>query len=450
MAPNFHVAIIGGGLAGLGMALALHAHSIKCTVYERSPATGRFAGALMLSPNSLRILDKYGVYSRISAKGFIFDVVEVKDPDGNLKDRGFYLGSKELFGYDALRIYRNVLLKVLTTACVERGIEIIYDKKFSGVLSDDSGVRFRFEDGSSAQASILIAVDGISSRIRNSLFPNIQPEYNGVLVVCGSVKASSLTAKDPTESDNQPQVNTVTMFEGTNGAGAFLLGPQLHDASELLAGTQRRFPAQTREEWARLASDRTFHVEFIREGHDARLPVVQRAMENLVPGSTYIWPLQTLPKLETWWSEPSGRVILIGDAAHAMPPTSGQGANQGFEDGWTLAQILDTFKQARGLEPEGPSVSGELKDRLRQWQAQRQARLDRILELTRQMHNLRLPVEEQRKLKKGEVWESLSRSQTSTLGDVQPEKQFKNAVIEQWGWLYAPEDLTRDLEGERK
>ena len=79
MHPDFHVAIIGAGLSGLGMALALHAHSIKCTIYEQSPSTGRFAGALMLSPDILHLLDKSGLYIRISVKGYNFDVVEAKD-----------------------------------------------------------------------------------------------------------------------------------------------------------------------------------------------------------------------------------------------------------------------------------------------------------------------------------------------------------------------------------
>ena len=88
-----------------------------------------------------------------------------------------------------------------------------------------------------------------------------------------------------------------------NGAGAFILGPQ------------RRFPAQTREEWARLAVNRQFHLECIRGAYADRLPIVERAMDNIDDGNTPIWPLQTLPKLDRWWSADPGRVILIGDAA---------------------------------------------------------------------------------------------------------------------------------------
>ena len=65
----------------------------------------------MLSPNSLRILDKYGVHHRLREQGYNFDVVEIKDPEGELEDNGFYLGSRELFGYDELGVYRNNIFK---------------------------------------------------------------------------------------------------------------------------------------------------------------------------------------------------------------------------------------------------------------------------------------------------------------------------------------------------
>ncbi len=64
------------------------------------------------------------------------------------------------------------------------------------------------------------------------------------------------------------------------------------------------------------------------------------------------------------------------------------------------------------------------------------------------MRNLRLPVEEQRKLQDGEVWKSLSRGQNGygDQNETQRERGFEKAVVEQWGWLYCPEDLVRELE----
>ncbi|KIW92040.1 uncharacterized protein Z519_07022 [Cladophialophora bantiana CBS 173.52] len=498
MTSQFHVAIIGAGLVGLKMALALHVHSIKCTVYEQAASTGgRFAGAVMLSPDSLRILDKYGAYAQLREQVYNFPAVKIRDAEGEPEDSCFYLGSRELFGYDALRAYRNVILKVLSTACAERRIDVVSGKKFSEILlsedddgQEDDGVHFKFQDGTMAHADILVAADGIHIKIRTVLFPQFRPEYNGVLVVCGAVKASSLNGAGGGGADGNDGLDTVAILEGRNGAGAFLLGPQLSDASELLAGTQRPFLPQTREEWARLSADQDFHLDFLREGYENRVPIVQRAVDNIVLGSTYIWPLQTLPKLERWWSSSSknldgsngegggtandsgggGRVILMGDAAHAMPPTSSQGANQAFEDGWMLARVLkavftfDNVGSHAGSDARGSKVvksSIEVDERLRKslqtWHARRQDRIDRILQLTQQMHNLRLPIEEQRKLNDGEIYRSLARFQQARAGhrhehehdgvEHDEEAYFKMAVLEQWAWLYCPDDLVEDFQG---
>ena len=99
-----------------------------------------------------------------------------------------------------------------------------------------------------------------------------------------------------------------------------------------------------------------------------------------------------MPRLEKW-SSSAGKVIILGDAAHAVPPTTGQGVNQAFEDVWMLALLLKDL---------GAGV--DLEDALEFWQGWRQQRVDGILALTKAMNNKRLPLIEQQKLPKGEVW----------------------------------------------
>lgn len=67
-----------------------------------------------------------------------------------------------------------------------------------------------------------------------------------------------------------------------------------------------------------------------------------------------IWPFHTVPKLDSWASE-KGRVIISGDAAHAIPPTAGQGANQAFEDNFSLAYLFSAPGPPRHLK-EGLAV----------------------------------------------------------------------------------------------
>lgn len=390
----------------------------------------------MMAPNSLRLLDEYGIYARLRERGYCFDVVAIQDTRGSTRE-GFYLGSREFFGYDALRIYRNALLDELERACADRDIQIVYNKKFSEIFKeDDQGVEFGFQDGSKGHAGLLIAADGIHSKVRKVLFPQIEPVYNGILTIAGAVKASSLVTDSP-----EHQIIGPTMFEGKNGA--FLLTPQLPDGGELLAATGRPYRSEGRDEWTRLSQERSFHISFLREGYADRQPIVQRAVDNIIPGSTFIWPQYTLPRLPGWTSD-RGRVVLIGDAAHAMPPTSGQGANQAFEDGWTLARVLaETFNtDTDSHAAEATTTTSEtLRAALHKWYAQRQQRIDRVLALTRQMTNLRRPLEEQQRLNDGEVWKSLADADADAEA-VDKEQARRDAAIEQWSWLYVP-----DLDG---
>ncbi len=380
------VAIIGAGLGGLGLALALHSHGVGCSIYEQAPAEGRFAGAIMLSPNALRILDHYGLYQQIRPLGFSFQHADFQTVDGVSVDRQF-LGSKEQFGYDALRIYRNTILRELTDACVKKGIRINYSKKYTNVVRETEGnVTIGFADGDEVTTDMLIAADGIHSKIRQSVFTDVKPVYNGIFVVAGAVKRSKLVIPSSEPGDSP------ILQMGKNGA--FIIAPQSADGSEWLAGTQRLFPEQDRAGWERLAADKAFQHAFLEEGIEDRSELVKSAIRGIEDDSMYIWPQHTLPKLDRWTSE-RGRVVLIGDAAHAIPPTTGQGANQAFEDGFSLALTL-------ARKPENVS----LQESLAWWQRMRQERVEKLLDMTRRLNNMRLPLEQQKKLAKEDLWES--------------------------------------------
>ncbi|EPS39695.1 hypothetical protein H072_6538 [Dactylellina haptotyla CBS 200.50] len=407
--PNLEIVIIGGGIAGLGLAIALHSQGFQCTVYEQAPEKGRFSGAIMLAPNSLRILDTLGIYDRIRVKGWSFEAVAMKDMEGNTTDR-IFLGSKKLFQYDVLRIYRNVFVKELQAICHERGINVKYETKYSHIVEErKDGVTFVLADGTQINCTVLIAADGIHSKVRKHVYPDIDPQYTGILVVCGAVKRNLLDVSEKDEMDGP------VMYPGKNGA--FVMAPQDFDASEYMAGTQRAFPAQTKEGWGKLAQDPKFLHGFLEEGIEDRQPIVQSAIRNIDTDSIYIWAFHTLPKLPKWSSE-GGRIIILGDAAHAIPPTTGQGANQALEDVYSLALLMAT-------KSEGTTVAKAVE----WWQQMRQERIDKLLELTSKLNNLRMPIEEQKKLEAGEIFQVED-----------------GGSGEQWRWLFNPELETRITE----
>lgn len=237
-------------------------------------------------------------------------------------------------------------------------------------------------DGSSEKASLLIGADGIHSKICQYVCPSVHLVYTGVLSIACAVRKSKLRF--------QKDVYYLLPVSIHGRNGFFLLAPQSFDGGELLAVTQRPFPAQTREEWEKLASDKAELLKLIRHNMQGWPDTVRSALENLDENTFFIWPYHTVLRLDSWMS-PSRGVILLGDAVHAIPPTFGQRANQAFEDGFTLALLLSKL---------GPNV--QLQDALRFRQSFRQERIDKIMELTITMKKRRLPAAERERIAESE------------------------------------------------
>ena len=146
----------------------------------------------MLSPYALRILNSLGVYERIRSKGYNFSMIAFKNEDEENTDL-YPLGDEHHHGYNALRIYRQILLDELRSTVHACEISVMYGKKFSHVLSEfPTEVSFEFTDGSSASASLLIGTDGIHSTVRKYVSPSTSSGYSGVLAITCAVPRSAL------------------------------------------------------------------------------------------------------------------------------------------------------------------------------------------------------------------------------------------------------------------
>ncbi|CAG8275327.1 unnamed protein product [Penicillium salamii] len=361
------VAIIGAGLSGLTLALALHKQSIPCSIYESRSASLDIGGAVMLSPNALRILDSLEVYEKIKPEGFHFKDLHFRT---TVPLDSYEFGNKEKYGYDGLRIFRHNLIDALLNAINERGIQIQYGKKFVTVLAEtETEVSWEFGDGTTGQAACLIGADGIHSRVRKYLYPDLEPKFANAVGVSAAVPTAQLKLPD---SFDIP----VTIMNPKHGA--FVIAPQLADGSEAFIGKQKRAPELDREGWAALLDDKQWCADFLRQGAEDFPKVVQNAVSKIELDRINLWPFYVVPKLDDWTSKHC-RVVILGDAAHAIPPTAGQGINQAFEDVYTFAVI---FRKCRARE---------LQRGLKVWQQGRQERIDRILELNAQIDARRLP-----------------------------------------------------------
>jgi 2-polyprenyl-6-methoxyphenol hydroxylase-like FAD-dependent oxidoreductase len=344
----------------------------------------------MLCPNSAPILHSLGAYESLKNDSYQLEAVTYKNAAGLTTDK-FYFGNKNKYGFKALRAHRHLVLENLRQLAEEKGVNVLYGRKFEKVISESKveGVRFSFADGSEATASLLIGADGIHSKVRSSVFPNAPiPQYSGQTAFVGTTTLSNLRIPSKDFKDSFPMV----MF-GTGSNGACLLFNFSKDGETIAVATHRPWPEQDREGWDALAKDRKRIIKMIEGEKSGAWPdVVESAIESLTEDTTSIWPYYQLPRLEKWVSE-KGRVLLLGDAAHAIPPSGGQGANQAFEDAWTLAQMLGNLSEKISLE-KGLEI----------WEDVRQERVRKVTELTLLLGNVRLPLEERERLDKGKVW----------------------------------------------
>ena len=370
------VAIIGGGPAGLILALTLKQQGINATVFELRQADYKVGGAIGVAPNGLRILDQLGVFQRVRTKGCYFDVMTFKSDQGFQTTGTQLFGGGGKYGYQTVIISRYGLLVELRAAAQEQGIPVEMGRRFVGVVSEDeNGVRFAFEDGSQEVADILVGADGMNSLVRQSIFPDIKPLYSGFIGGTFGVDWGRLRFP-PGQEVPSPTALTI---HGSKGAMMFAPRPFSH--TNALVIRQVRYPEQDRDGWEALQQKRDELVGLLQSDMDDWSDVSRSALEQLSHpeiADLNLWPFCSMQKLDSWFS-PIGRIIFLGDAAHAMLPSAAQGANQAIESAYTLAILLSSL-----------SAPLDLPTTLKAWQEYRQGRLDKVLEIIERLNYLRL------------------------------------------------------------
>ncbi|KXH60485.1 hypothetical protein CSAL01_10140 [Colletotrichum salicis] len=326
------VAIIGAGLSGTALALALNQKSIRCRIYEaRSADADILTSGVALTPNGCRVLDEIGVLSRIEAKSFLFEHSITKDSeDQTITTRT--VSFHDMKKYHAYRLYRLALLQEMKRMLAEKSVPVYYDAKLEKVISYTSnGVTFQV-GGKTEHASILIGSDGIHSTLRRYL-TDLIPTYTGIFCVYGHI---------PTSSVNWPDEEfSATSCTILGKPGSLFMVPEEADGATFIVGTQFPYPEQDREGWHTLAASPESLFTLLQRDYDQLHDTARHILDQLCSRSNRLlsWPFYTMPRLPSW-SSSSGNVIIIGDAAHAMPASSGQGVNQALEDAYSLARLI--------------------------------------------------------------------------------------------------------------
>ncbi|GAT68092.1 FAD-dependent oxidoreductase [Planomonospora sphaerica] len=306
--------IIGGGIAGPVTAMALRQAGIDSDVYEAYDRGADGVGAfLTLAVNGLEALRLLGLHDLVCELGVDTPRMEMSNGRGRL------LAS---FRQPGRTLKRADLYRALRDEAVRRGVRVHYGKRLTDAETTVDGVRAVFADGSTAEGDLLVGADGLRSRTRTLIDPGApRARHVGLLNTGGFARGVTVPGRP-----------------GTNhfifGRRCFF-GYLVHPDGEVwwfANPPSRREP--TPEELAAItpAQWRARLVELFRDDTGPMLDIIG-ATEHILPGwNTYDFP--TVPR----WS--GGRMVIIGDAAHATSPSSGQGASMAIEDAVVLAKCL--------------------------------------------------------------------------------------------------------------
>jgi FAD-dependent urate hydroxylase len=322
--------IIGGGIAGPVAAMALQRSGIESTIYEsRKPDETAGGAFLTVAVNGLDALRAIEAQHRVLETGFASRSIELRSGTGKRLGE-IPIGGALSDGTTTLTMRRADLYQALLGEAWDRGIPIEHGKRLVGAMvMPGGGIVARFEDGTEVAGDLLIGADGIYSRTRRIIDPNAPgPRYTGLGNIGGFTRVPTITGEPG---------NYIMTF----GKRAFF-GYTLSPSGEVWWFANPPAPAElTRAELKSLDRER-WRARLMALFADDAGPAVEiiRSTDGLLIGANQ----HDMPRVRHWWRGP---MIVIGDAAHAASPTSGQGASLAIEDAVTLAQCLRDLPDTR-------------------------------------------------------------------------------------------------------
>ena len=326
------IAIVGGGIAGLAFALALHRRGLACTVYESAREVKELGVGITLLPHGMRELTALGLEERLRAVAIENEESVFFNRFGQLiyrEPRGRFAG----YEHPELGIHRGKLHRVLFDAATERlpAGSIVTGQRCDGVEQDAGGVSLRIA-GEAIRADIAVACDGFNSVVRRQFYPDERPAFTGINTWRG------VTRRKPILGGRS------YLRIGTVDTGKIVIYPIVDDVdgegNQLVNWmAEMRMPGEPMNDWNKPGK----LEDFIGIYSDWRFGFLDVPEMIRAAGTILEYPMVDKDPVDRWTF---GRVTFMGDAAHPMYPRGSNGAAQALIDARVLADEL-----AKGGEP---------------------------------------------------------------------------------------------------
>ena len=306
------IAIIGGGIGGLTVALALKEFGFEAEVYEQAPALLDVGAAIALWPNAMRVIERLGLGEMIGAHGG--EMKEIRWLDR----RGFLMNRVAIS--NAVALHRADLQSTLLHALPASWIKLGHSLKSYALRKDK--VVASFGNGEEIETDFLVGADGIHSRVRSELIGDAEPIYRGYTVWRG------IASVPPYE------IPPATAIEVHGCGKRFGIGPVGDGRVGWWAAANAAEPATSHEHHVEDAQHELLRL------FKGWYPAVVELIEATLPQLILTTSAYDREPRRTWGDE---RVTLLGDAIHPTTPNLGQGGCLAIEDATVLARCFQKY-----------------------------------------------------------------------------------------------------------
>jgi salicylate hydroxylase len=352
MTAEVPIAIIGGGIGGMTAALALARAGFAAHIVERSPEFGEIGAGIQLAPNALRILDGLGVLPELTAPSVRLRhlVLMHADTGEHLTTVNFGEPFERRYGYAYTVMHRGDLLAVLSDACrADDRITLETSREVTKLSDDGDTARIGFADGGGYACDAVVGADGLWSAAR-ALVSGDRPVCQRFVAYRGALPVRDVTGHDVTGPASGtggpagPDDEIIWIGPGKHLVQYPIRRGELYNQVAVFCSRSYSREAELTDRWGTPAElDQAFATSCG--------PV--RAGVALV-GRDRRWVMYDREPLDNWTT---GRITLLGDAAHPMVQYLAQGACQAIEDADCLARQLtrhdgDTVKAFAAYQAE--------------------------------------------------------------------------------------------------
>lgn len=320
------IAIIGGGIGGVTLALALQQKGIEAHVFERAQAFGEIGAGVQMTPNAVKVLKALGLAESLAAVGFLPEAMMGRNWES--ARQLFRTPLKEicprLFGADFYHVHRADLHAILSRDLKPENVT--FNAQCERITQSNGKATAHFADGTSYEADLIVGADGIHSVVRAALWGEAPASFTGHMCWRALV---------PVDQHPLPFVSP---------DASFWMGPKAHVVTYYVKGGAAVNIVAVNEsaEWVAESWTEPSSREELLDAYEGWHPDLVDLFKLTDSSTTFKWGLFDRDPM-TQWSK--GAATLLGDAAHPMLPFLSQGAAMAIEDAYVLAEALVHFEQ---------------------------------------------------------------------------------------------------------